>query len=303
MENVSAFSSSSRPSGGGLIASSEMRIAVAGLVVLGALAGSSRALADRCTTDGHDEAHEAPDYPALRVELERAYEQRPSYETLCSLGFVYEALGEHVRAIVSLEKCLAEGGAAIDEERRREVEKALVQLRARVGRIRIASDVDGVSVRVDGRCGVDATTHTETCVSNDRIRHVLADEGRRRITIAHASYVLVEHDVTVASGQELSMRVHGPPVPDVGREGNPYVTPMWIAWSLGAATGAGAIVAGVSLAQRDATPELTRATVALAVGAAIAVGAATYFTVQAVRWKPSRTTEVVWDGAGFHGTF
>ena len=172
------------------------------------------------------------------------------------------------------------------------------------GQIRIVTNVDDLAVRIDGRCAVDASTREELCVSRERERVVLVSPGRRQIMLMHADYAFEQRNVDVVAGQEIVLRINGPAILLV-EEKNPFVASMWISWGLGAATLGGAIAAGVVVAGRpdgDAAP-LERAEIALAAGSAIAIAAATYFTVRSLRWKPSPTSEVAWSGFGLRGSF
>jgi hypothetical protein len=87
---------------------------------------------------------------AALAEFQRAYEVSPSYAVLYNIGRVRAELGQPVEASRAFAQYLAEGGSAIPAARRQEVDALLATQRARVGRLRIESNVDGSTVSVDG---------------------------------------------------------------------------------------------------------------------------------------------------------
>ncbi|MCU0681560.1 MAG: PEGA domain-containing protein [Polyangiaceae bacterium] len=88
-------------------------------------------------------------YDAARVEFGKAYDLAPSYRLLYNLGLVHKQLVDYVNALKSFERYLAEGGAAIPDGRRIDVAKEVQELKARIGRVRIKTNVPGAEIFVD----------------------------------------------------------------------------------------------------------------------------------------------------------
>jgi tetratricopeptide (TPR) repeat protein len=88
-------------------------------------------------------------YRAALVELKRAYETAPNHRVLYNIGLTHVALGEFVQAARAYENYLVQGGAAVPEARRAEIEAELVQLRRHVGALTIQVNRAGATVLVD----------------------------------------------------------------------------------------------------------------------------------------------------------
>ncbi|HEU4533264.1 MAG TPA: PEGA domain-containing protein [Polyangiaceae bacterium] len=86
---------------------------------------------------------------AALVEFEKAYELAPSYKIRYNIGLVYKHLADYAGALRHFELYLSEGGAAINEARRKEVERNVAELRARVGTVSVSTNVAGAEVFVD----------------------------------------------------------------------------------------------------------------------------------------------------------
>jgi tetratricopeptide (TPR) repeat protein len=100
-------------------------------------------------------AFEAGDYPTARRELEESYRLFASLRTLYSLGLCQQKLGDYAAGVRSLEQYLLEAGADAPPELRTQAEQLISQMRAEMGRLEIAVNVDGADVLVDGtRAGV-----------------------------------------------------------------------------------------------------------------------------------------------------
>ncbi len=87
---------------------------------------------------------------AALAEFQRAYEVSPAYPVLYNVGRVHAELGHPVEASRAFAQYLSEGGDTIAAARRREVEALLATQLARVGRVRVESNVAGSVVSIDG---------------------------------------------------------------------------------------------------------------------------------------------------------
>ncbi len=94
-------------------------------------------------------------YDAALAELARAYELAPALSTLYNLARVHAALGHAVEASRAYARYLEDAGDSLDARRRREVERALEEQRARIGHLLVVCDVPGAAVAIDG---VDVAT-------------------------------------------------------------------------------------------------------------------------------------------------
>jgi len=255
-------------------------------------------------------------YDAARVEFERAYQLAPSYKILYNIGLSYEQLGDYVAAQTTLQKYLEQGGTEITEERRNEVAKELAQLRPRIGRVTVRTNVDGADVMVDDICGTDALTATVNCGAVvGAQREYLMNPGRRRVTVRKDGYYPETQSITVAGSDRVEMTVTLKPLPKgyVEQKSNPYLLPMWIGWGVTAAGGITAIVTGVlaknaaddvdnKKAQFGATRDdldhaqskmrtLTIGTDVILIGTGVAAAVSTYFTIRAIGWKGGESRE------------
>jgi tetratricopeptide (TPR) repeat protein len=246
-------------------------------------------------------------FEAARVEFERAYALAPSYKILYNIGLSYEQLGDYVQAQTTLQRYLDLGGTEIQDARRSEVAKELAQIRPRIARVTVKTNVPGTELFVDDVCGTDSNSGNINCGSLDGTsREVLMNPGRRRVTLRHTGYLPNTVSVTVAGSDRTEVSIELSALPKY-EERNPYLLPMWIGWGVtfgGVVTTA--VAGGLAL---KASSDLQKATdafgatrqdlddkrskqntlrtvadVALA-GTIVAAGVSTYFTIRALNWK------------------
>ncbi len=248
-------------------------------------------------------------YEAARVEFERAYQLAPTFKLLYNIGLSYEQLGDYVQAQVTLTKYLEQGGSEISEERRKEVEKELAQIRPRIARVVVIANVPGAQVTIDDNCGNEAPAGIATCGPMAEKREVLVNPGRRRFTLRKDGYLPETQVVTVAGSDriELKMNLKELPKGSVEKKSNPHVLPMGIAWGVTVAGATTAIITGVLAnkaaddrqaavdrfgATRDEIDDLQSKTRTLAtvsdvfwIGTGVAALAGGYFTYRMLTWK------------------
>lgn len=137
------------------------------------------------------------DYVAAMVEFKKAYELDPNYRVLYNLGQCSRELRDYAAALTSFERYLAEGGAGIDAERRSRVEGWVADLRGKVGKLTIATNVEGADVAVDdvavGKTPLPAA--------------VVVNAGRRKLTMSKVGYAPLTRVVEVAGTEEKKLAV------------------------------------------------------------------------------------------------
>lgn len=251
-------------------------------------------------------------YEAARVEFERAYQLAPSYKILYNVGLCYEQLGDYVQALTTLQRYLEQGGKDISEERRNEVNKELAQIRPRIAKVTLHTNVPGTDVTVDDACATTAGTGTVECGPIDGTsRIVFMNPGRRRITARHEGYLPETQLVTVAGSDRIDVTLTLKPFPKQvaaqEKKSNPWLLPTYIGFGV---TGAALITAGVTgiMANnaaddqkalvdkfpadraslddaKDKTNTLGFVTDAFLIGSAVTAAASTYFLIRAINWK------------------
>ncbi len=270
-------------------------------------------------------------YEAARVEFERAYQLAPSYKILYNIGLCYEQLGDYVQAQTTLQRYLEQGGSEVSEERRSEVAKELAQIRPRIARVTIHTNVPGAEVLVDDACSVDAASGNVNCGALDGTQRViLMNPGRRRVTLRHDGYLPETQLLTLAGSDQTDVTVTLKQLAKnvAEKKSNPFVLPMWIGWGV---TAGGLITAGITgvLAKKadddqaaavgrlgvtrqelndakDKTHSLALATDVILIGTGVVALASTYFTIRALRWKGESSNvnvDVGLGGAGVSGRF
>ncbi len=267
-------------------------------------------------------------YEAARVEFERAYQLAPSYRILYNIGLCYEQLGDYVQAQSMLKRYLELGAADINDERRREVDKELAQIRPRIARATLIMNTQGVELLVDDTCATDRDSASVNCgVTNGSTRQILLNPGRRRITARKAGFLPETQVVTVAGSDNLEVRLNLKELPKmVEKKSNPYTLPMYIGFGLTAAAAGTAIVTGVLALDakdereaaverfgvtrqelddaKDKTQTLGTVSDVAWIGTGVFAAASAYFTIKAIGWKDdSAKIEVGMGRVGLSGRF
>jgi hypothetical protein len=83
--------------------------------------------------------------------FEEAYRISPTYEVLYNIAQVNAALGRAVDAVDAYERYLAEGGTALTEDRREQVEKEIEHQLELIGSLSLRVQPDGARVLIDGK--------------------------------------------------------------------------------------------------------------------------------------------------------
>lgn len=131
------------------------------------------------------------------AEFTRAYELSPSADALWKLAQTYVALDRPLEALEALEQYDRDGGAALEAERRAELDQLLSRLGARVGRLTIVVQPDGALVRVDG----------EPLGSAPLAADVRLRAGEHQISASHADFKERTSKVMVLGGERVSVEL------------------------------------------------------------------------------------------------
>jgi hypothetical protein len=95
--------------------------------------------------------YEAGDFPAALAEFEAAYKLTSRWQVLFNIGVTQKKLFRYDDALRTLGKYLSEGGAQVIEERRKDVERELSEIRALVAEVAVIVEGGTAEVEVDGR--------------------------------------------------------------------------------------------------------------------------------------------------------
>jgi hypothetical protein len=137
------------------------------------------------------------DFRAAIIEFQRAYDIAPNWSILFNIAQCHYELLEYAGALATFERYLAEGGTQVPLERREKVEKEIAELKGRVGRITIETNVAGVEIVIDEQ-SVGKTPLLEPAI---------VSAGRRKITASKDGYVTVTKLVDVAGNDALDIRL------------------------------------------------------------------------------------------------
>jgi len=200
-------------------------------------------------------------------ELERAYALAPNYKVLYNLGLVELQLNDFASALRSFERFLAEGGAAVGDARRAEVEKRLTKLREQVATIAITAPQEA-----------DVTLDDVVVGKAPLAAPIVVNPGRHKVGATKAGRAAESRVVSVAGGDRASVDVvieeapargeaedagtketppgaQAEPLPPLAvvlpppREATPRPPPargLWIGWVATSVIGAGALATGVA---------------------------------------------------------
>jgi hypothetical protein len=218
---------------------------------------------------------------AAPARAEECAEEGAHGDALFAIGKCLEGQGDHARAVSALRRYL--GGPEIAPSRRVEVEQTLAMIEPRLVRVEVESDVVGVDVRIDGACPVDATSYSISCASSEASRVLLVNPGEHRLTAQHPRFRSVAHRFNVAAGGEIRVRLNAS-----SEQTNPYRERVWSTWCIAGVLVPATAALGIrtAVAGEGIDSPLGIGTIGLGIGALVAAGIATYFTIRAGAWKP-----------------
>lgn len=148
------------------------------------------------------ELYEAENYEGALVEFNTVYAITKTYKLLYNIGICQNAIEDYAAAAESFSRYLAEGGAALSEARRKDVQDRLAKLSLMVTRVRVTTDApDGSTLLIDQK-PAGTTPLAET---------IPVKIGRRVFTISGQGKTTTKI-VDVVSGDQLA--VVSLPIPD-----------------------------------------------------------------------------------------
>lgn len=132
-----------------------VRLGSAGkLVLVGALCVASVGRADRTEAAARYAKgvsfYKEGDYASALAEFRAAYDAAPAWEVLFNIGLTERRLFKYGQAVRTLNRYLAEGGAKVPKDRRKDVEKELEQVRALTAAVSVGVEGGPATVFVDG---------------------------------------------------------------------------------------------------------------------------------------------------------
>jgi hypothetical protein len=90
------------------------------------------------------------DYASALAEFRAAYDAAPAWEVLFNIGLTERRLFKYGQAVQTFNRYLAEGGAKVPKDRRKDVEKELEQVRALTAAITFKVEGEPATVFIDG---------------------------------------------------------------------------------------------------------------------------------------------------------
>jgi tetratricopeptide (TPR) repeat protein len=135
------------------------------------------------------------DYVAAMVEFKKAYEIDPNYRGLYNLGQTSKELRDYAASLDSFERYLAEGGSEIDPERKKKVEGWVAELREKIGRVTLTTNVPGAEITVD-----------DVLVGKTPLaKPVTMNAGRRRVVVTKDGYAPLTRFIDVAGTETKTL--------------------------------------------------------------------------------------------------
>lgn len=142
------------------------------------------------------ELYDEGDMRLALVEFERAYAIGKSYKVLFNIGQVYFQLNDYAKARLTFERYLAEGGSAIAEKRRADVEKDLATLRTRTATLTLRVNVEGAEVTID-----------DTSMGRAPLEAAIVNAGKLRVQISKPGFATRTREIALAGGDVQTVDV------------------------------------------------------------------------------------------------
>ncbi len=96
------------------------------------------------------ELYKNGNYVAALVEFKAAYEAEPNWKVRYNVGMTLFKLGRFVEAEAELKKCLDEGGDAMEDTKKTEIQATLYEMTEYIGTLQVDCPVSGAQVSVNG---------------------------------------------------------------------------------------------------------------------------------------------------------
>jgi protein phosphatase len=143
------------------------------------------------------------DYQNACAALQRAFEIAPSFKMRVNLARCWRELGDYAQAVDQLEAHLREGGADIAPPRRAEIEQELTDLKTRLAKLRVTTNVSDSDLLIDqkalGKVVRDAV-------------HVV-NPGHHQIWVMKQDHYPASKEIDAESGQNIELVMELRPMP------------------------------------------------------------------------------------------
>ena len=183
-------------------------------------------------------------YTAALFEFDRAYELAPTYKILYNMGRIQRQQNNYAAALRSYARYLSEGGAAVPEERRAEVEREIGVLKPRVANVNVKVNVDDADVYSDDT-PVCVATIESSCAGKSPLRQpIIVNGGRHKITATKPGYSTATALISVVGSDTVDVKLdlvslaQGPVDPAPRNR-------AIVSWAVTGAFAIGAVVTGV----------------------------------------------------------
>lgn len=263
----------------------------------------------------YDDGH----FEASLLELQRAYDVKPSWRLLFNLGELRFTVHDYVGSLRAFQRFLAEGGKDIEPSKRAAAESKLGTLRSLVGNLKVRVNVDGAQITLD-----------DELLGKSPLPVTMVSAGRHKLTATQDGYRPASTVVAVLGSEESAADLTLVSDAPVARTTEVEPPSKWTAWSW-AGLGTSVALAGGSVAMfavaGGASSDLSKITyvgpapspeykskasevtrdraigLGLAGASALALGATLYFTLTRTPPIPRRGEGSVRVGVGPRGAF
>jgi len=184
-------------------------------------------------------------FEEARSRFLEAHAIYPNARSLRALGKVEYELKRYLAAIQYLEQALASDVRPLTAQLRQDTEEVLRKARGYVANYRIEARPSEASIWIDG-----------VQVQPDPQGLLPLEVGKHKIEARAKGYIASQRSVTVAGGQDETLKLVLLPQKQPAQDGAIYG--KWWLWAGVGAVVAGGVVAGLALSQRD--PDITPAT-------------------------------------------
>lgn len=179
-----------------LLCSRAFSTALGVALILGLSSGTAWA-SDRDEAKRHFEAGkrltELEDFSSAATEFELSVRLHPTKTALFNLANCYKAMHRYDKALEIYDRLLSEFGDQLDAEMKGPVEADIASLRSIIGQLTINVDVDGATLKVNGRVvGVSPLK-----------KPVILSPGEYEVIVEHAEYKPQKRKVVMVAGEKI----------------------------------------------------------------------------------------------------
>lgn len=269
--------------------------------------------------------YEAENYEGALVEFNTAYKVSGNYKLLYNIAICQTALKDYAVAVETFNKYLAEGGAEINEARKKDVNERLAKLALNVSRVKVITDAPaGATLTIDDQQVGTTPLPEDIAVKIGRRQFALTANGRTVTKMVDVNSGDQNAPINISFAQTATTNPEAPPTK--ATEAAPSFPVVW--WGLTVALGAGAAVTGILAVgnrndfERDqATFGVTKKTLeddrskaqtmgivtdVLLAATVVGAGVSTYFTIDYFRKKKKQDTTGIYVtpfGVGYARSF